>query len=73
MLLPEPDGPKTRDQLARLDPQVETAQGDRLGRAGAEDLEDVVELERAEASSLAALRLAVEAPHLHRKLSIISR
>ena len=37
-----------RDELARLDPQVEPAQRDGLGRARAEDLEDVVELERAE-------------------------
>ena len=34
------------DELARLDPQVETAQRDRLDRPGAEDPEHVVELER---------------------------
>ena len=71
--LARPGRPEQRDELTRLDPQLEAAQRHRLRRAGAEDLEDVVELERAERDLLTAFRLAVEAPYLHRKLSIINR
>src|SRR5581483_2907990 len=71
--LPRPGRPVQRDQLARLDPKLQPAQGNRLRRTGTEDLEDVVELERAERDLGAALGLAVEAPQRHRKLSIISR
>jgi hypothetical protein len=54
--------PVERDEFARLDPQVEPAQRDRLCQPGAEDPENVVELERAEGEFLASFRLAVEAP-----------
>src|SRR5205823_5901556 len=46
--LPRARRPVQRDELTRLDPQVEAAQRDRLRGAGAEDPEDVVELERPE-------------------------
>src|SRR5437899_1719049 len=66
-------GPVQCDEFARLDPQIEAAQRDSLGRSGAKNPEDVVQLERAEGEFLANIRLAVEAPQLQRKLSIISR
>jgi hypothetical protein len=50
-----------RDELARLDAQVEAAQRDGLGPARAIDLEDVVELEGPERELLGPLGLAVEA------------
>ena len=65
--------PEERDELARLDAQVEAAECDGLCRPGAEDLEDIAELERAELDLFMALGLAVEASQLHRKLSIINR
>jgi hypothetical protein len=65
--------PEERDELAWLDAEVEPAQRDRLGGPGAEDLEDVVELERSERNPRVALRLAVEARYFHVKLSIINR
>src|SRR5262249_42205412 len=72
--LPSPGRPEQRHELARLNAEVEPAQRDRLGGAGAEDLEDVVELEGAERELLALLLgFAPEAPYLHRKLWIISR
>ena len=73
MLLPEPEGPNTATSSPRLDAKVEAAECNGLGGAGAEDLEDVVELDRTELDLVAVLGLAVEAPYLHRKLSIISR
>jgi hypothetical protein len=52
----------------------EPAQSDGLDRAGSVDLEDVHELQRTPRDVLALLlRLAIEAPYLHRKLSIIRR
>src|SRR5581483_4061161 len=71
--LPGARGAEQRHELARLDAEVEPAQGDGFGAAGAEDLEDVVELERAEGDLVAPLRLVVKARYLHRKLSIINR
>src|SRR5262249_21443929 len=63
-----------RDELPRLDAQVEPTQGHRLDRAGAVDREDVDELERAPVDLLAlGVGLAVEALYLDLKLSIISR
>src|SRR2546423_15006869 len=70
--LSRPGGAEQRNELARLDPQLEAAERHRLRGARAKDLEDVVELERAEGDLLALARLSVEAPYLHRKLSIIS-
>ena len=52
------DGPRTATSSPRLDPQVEAAQRHRLGRARAEDLEDVVELERAAGDLVPALARA---------------
>jgi len=71
--LPRPGRPEESCDLVLLDAQVEPAQRDRLSRTGAEDLEDVVQLERAEGDLVALGRLAVEASQRHRKLSIISR
>ena len=62
-----------RDELARLDTQVEPAQRDRLRGTGAEDPEHVVELKRPKRELLSPFGLAVKAPQLHRKLSIINR
>ena len=69
--------------LPRLDPQVESAQGDGLGRAGPEDLEDVDQLEGRRLRVLGRpIGLDVEAPEaldrlhrgqLQRKLSLIIR
>jgi hypothetical protein len=61
-----------RNQLALLDPHLETPQRDRLYRAGAVDPEDVVELERGRSNLLLPLGLSIEGTHLHRKLWIIS-
>ncbi len=72
--LPRAGRAEDGDELTGLDPQVQPAQRDRLGRAGAVDLEDVVKLERAPADLGALfLRLAVEALYFHLKLSIINR
>src|SRR5207237_9557904 len=65
--------PEQRDELARLDARVEAAQRDRLRRARSEDLEDVVVFERSEHDRIVPLRLAIEAPQRHVKLSIINR
>ena len=62
-----------RDELPRLDAQVEAAQRDGLGRPGAVDPEDVAQLERTPRDLVLDLGLAVEAAYLHRKLSIINR
>jgi len=61
------------DELPGVDSQVEAAQRDDIRLARAEDLEDVMELERPPLDLLLTLGLAVEAPYLHRKLSTISR
>ena len=71
--LPRARGAEQCDELAGLDAEIEPAQGDGFSAAGAEDLEDVVELERAECNLVAPLRLVVKARYLHRKLSIINR
>src|SRR5262249_44691579 len=62
-----------RDQFPDPDLQIEASQRNRLGRSGSVDLEDVVKLERPEHKLTTRLRLAVEAPYLHRKLLIIKR
>jgi hypothetical protein len=71
--LARPGRPQERNELAFLDPQAQPPERDGLGRARAVDLEDVVQLERPEGQLVSLLRLTVEAPQLHRKLSIISR
>ena len=73
--LPGARRPEHRDDLTRLDPQVEAAQRDGLGRARAVDLEDVVELERTPIELRYPLRLVVERlrGHFSRKLWIIIR
>ena len=42
VVLPEPDGPMTADELARLDVQAEAAQGVGLHVLGTVDLADVL-------------------------------
>ena len=71
--LPRAGRPEHGDELAGFDPQLQTAQRNRLHGTGAENLEHVVELERAERQLLAPLGLAPEACYRHRKLSIINR
>ena len=65
--------PEDRHQLSWLDPEVEAAQRDGLGRPGAVDPEDVAQLECSPRDLFPELGLAVEAAYLHRKLSIINR
>jgi len=55
------------DQLSLGDLEVEAAEGNRLGRAGAVDLEDVVELERGPIDAL-LLGLDVESSELGGKV-----
>ena len=71
--LPAPGRSEHGEERAGLDPQVEPAQGHGLDRSRAVDLEDVVQLERAPDDLDRLLRLSVEAPQRHRKLSAIRR
>ena len=71
--LPRTGRPEDGDQLAAFDAQVEPAQCNDIRLARAEDLEDVVQLERPPLDLLLTLGLAVEARYLHRKLWTISR
>ena len=71
--LPRARRAENRDELALVDPQVETPQRNYVVIACAEDLEYVVQLERPPLDLLLTLWLTVEAPYLHRKLSLISR
>ena len=68
--LVEPGGQVEHRALARARGAED---GDRLALLDAVDLEDVMELERSPGDLLTCLGLLVEAPYLHRKLSIISR
>lgn len=66
--------PEQGHDLPALDPNVETAQRDRLDRSGPEELEDIVELERGPLELLrCADRFPVKAFYRQRKLRLIIR
>ena len=71
--LPRAGWAENCDELAGLDPQIQSAQCNRLCRAGAIDPEDVVELDCSGRSFLLARRLSIETRYLHRKLCTMSR
>ena len=61
------------DEFAGLDPEIQTAQSNRLGGARAIDPEDIEKLDRCRRPLLFARRFAIEARHFHRKLCTMRR
>ena len=71
LMLTARDG--VEDRVAGLDPEIQTAQSNRLGGARAIDPEDIEKLDRCRRPLLFARRFAIEARHFHRKLCTMRR